>query len=74
MKPNTLQIIHSVWENRDSLGLNMIITLDAGANVHLLYPNNEKEKVRDFINNHLKKYCKDGMMIHDSVGSGPSPM
>ena len=74
MKPNTLQIIHSVWENRNTLGLNMIITLDAGANVHLLYPNNEKEKVRDFINNQLKKYCKDGMMIHDSVGAGPEQM
>jgi diphosphomevalonate decarboxylase len=71
MKPNTLAIIESVWEHRKNSGLNMMVTLDAGANVHLLYPDNEKESVRNFINKQLLPLCKNGQMIHDTVGLGP---
>jgi len=71
MKPNTLEIINRVWEQRKALGLNMVITLDAGANVHLLYPDNEKENVRNFINQSLLSLCKDGQMTHDTIGFGP---
>ena len=48
MKPNTLKIINKIWEFRKETNLNLCFTLDAGANVHLLYPENEKEQVNDF--------------------------
>ncbi|MFT5258230.1 MAG: diphosphomevalonate decarboxylase, partial [Arenicella sp.] len=45
MKPNTLEIIHKIWEYRAAKNSNICFTLDAGANVHVLYPENEKEAV-----------------------------
>ena len=38
MKPNTLQIINKLWEFRAKTGLHICFTLDAGANVHVLFP------------------------------------
>src|SRR5690606_7883187 len=49
MKPNTLEIINRIMEFRNATGLHPCFTLDAGANVHLLYPENEKAAIRDFI-------------------------
>ncbi|MDA9087166.1 diphosphomevalonate decarboxylase [Polaribacter sp.] len=40
MKPNTLEIIHKIWEYRIAKKSNICFTLDAGANVHVLYPEN----------------------------------
>ena len=74
MKPNTLAIIQKVWEHRKQSGLSMVITLDAGANVHLLYPAEEKSKVVAFIVNELSRYCADNYYIHDHVGNGPEQM
>ena len=38
MKPNTLKIIDAIWEYRRKSGVPVCFTLDAGANVHLLFP------------------------------------
>ncbi len=38
MKPNTLEIINRIWEYRNENDSNICFTLDAGANVHVLYP------------------------------------
>lgn len=70
MKPNTLYIINKIWEFRKSHDSKVCFTLDAGANVHVLYPKKEKEKVLDFIKNQLVGYCQKGMYICDEVGSG----
>lgn len=72
MKPNTLEIINRIWEYRANTGSNVCFTLDAGANVHVLYPENEKETVQHFIENELASFCKDGAYIHDQVGLGAS--
>lgn len=74
MKPGTVAIIQKVWESRKQLGLNMTITLDAGANVHLLYPAAEKNKVQEFIKSELAQYCSKNHFIHDHVGKGPEQM
>lgn len=70
MKSNTLEVINRVWEYRTSTGSKLCFTLDAGANVHLLYPEHEKETVRTFISSKLASYCKDKSFIHDCVGPG----
>ena len=41
MKPDTLSIIEKVWAFRKSTKTPLCFTLDAGANVHLLYPQRE---------------------------------
>jgi diphosphomevalonate decarboxylase len=70
MKPNTLSIIESVWEFRRKTGIPLCFTLDAGANVHLLYPRKYSEKVLQFIKNELVAYCENGQYICDQLGEG----
>lgn len=70
MKPNTLEIINKIWAFRETTGLPVCFTLDAGANVHVLYPEKNKTEIMDFIKNELIKYCEKGQFICDSVGIG----
>lgn len=70
MKPNTLEIIHRIWAFREETGSRLCFTLDAGANVHVLYPKREKESVENFIQTQLAAFCKDGEFLKDEVGLG----
>ena len=70
MHPHTIQIIQEVRRYRKTTGLNLTFTLDAGANVHLLYPAHEAEKIDQFIASDLRKYCQDNELIYDRVGTG----
>ena len=70
MKPNTLEIINKIWEYRQENESNICFTLDAGANVHVLFPENEKENVLQFIDNQLSNFCDKNQYIIDSVGLG----
>ena len=70
MKPNTLEIINRIWTFRARTNSNICFTLDAGANVHVLYPLLEKETVSIFIKQELIQFCKNGECIEDQVGFG----
>lgn len=70
MKPNTLKIINKIWEFRQKNKSNICFTLDAGANVHVLYPEIEKKEVNHFIVKKLLKYCQKNHYICDRIGSG----
>ncbi len=70
MKPNTLAIINKIFNFRLKTGLHPCFTLDAGANVHLLFPKKEKEAILNFIEEELVEHCQDGQYIKDEVGAG----
>lgn len=70
LKPNTLEIINKVWAFRQVSKTHVCFTLDAGANVHVLYPESEKEQVDQFIKDELVAYCENGQYICDRIGSG----
>lgn len=70
MKPNTLEIINKIWAFRKKMGSNVCFTLDAGANVHVLYPEKETKNVNEFIKNELVAYCQKGEYICDRIGFG----
>ncbi|MBL0013875.1 MAG: diphosphomevalonate decarboxylase [Flavobacterium sp.] len=70
MKPNTLEIINRIWEFRRTSNISVCFTLDAGANVHVLYPENDSVKVLQFIKNELIGYCQNGQYICDAIGQG----
>ena len=71
MKPNTLNIINEIRRFREETKTPVCFTLDAGPNVHLLYPDNEAKKVEKFIKNELVTFCNQGRWIADHVGDGP---
>lgn len=70
MKPNTLEIINKIWNFRKKNNIPVCFTLDAGANVHVLYPENVKEKVLQFIKDELVVHCQNGQYICDHIGKG----
>lgn len=70
MKPNTLEIINKIWEYRAKTNSKVCFTLDAGANVHVLYPHKEKETILEFIKNELVSYCQNEHYICDQIGLG----
>lgn len=70
MKPNTLEIINKIWKFRAETNIPVCFTLDAGANVHVLYTNNVKEQVLQFIQSELVGYCQNGQYICDEIGNG----
>ena len=74
MKPNTLNLINEIRQFREETKIPLCFTLDAGPNVHLLYPENEADKVNGFIRNVLSSYCAGGRWIADRVGDGPKKL
>lgn len=70
MKPNTLKIIENIWEYRKHTGIPVCFTLDAGANVHVLYPEQSSQKVKNFIEETLAAFCENHHFIHDHSGNG----
>ena len=74
MKPNTLRIIEEVRRFRNETNIPLCFTLDAGPNVHLLYPEDEAKKVEKFIKNELVTYCNQGRCMADYVGNGPKKL
>ena len=74
MKPNTLNLINEIREFRQETKIPLCFTLDAGPNVHLLYPESEAEKVEDYIKNVLADYCDRDRWIVDHVGEGPKKL
>ncbi|MCC7298129.1 MAG: diphosphomevalonate decarboxylase [Bacteroidia bacterium] len=71
MRPNTLAIIEKIWKFRENTGLPVMFTLDAGANVHLLFPKMYNAEVVNFIETDLLAYCKNRQYLCSSTGNGP---
>ena len=69
--PATLQILSLIRQFRRETGIFVAFTLDAGPNVHLIYPETEREKVLDFIRGELLAHCHREQWIDDRMGSGP---
>ncbi|MFZ9776861.1 MAG: diphosphomevalonate/mevalonate 3,5-bisphosphate decarboxylase family protein [Schleiferiaceae bacterium] len=74
MRPNTLQIIEAIRGFRRETGTPISFTLDAGANVHILFPAEFEQTAMDFVKEHVLPRCKDGRAIADRVGQGPVPL
>ena len=71
MRPNTLNLINEIRGFRDETKIPLCFTLDAGPNVHLLYPESEAGEVEYYIKNVLADYCDRDRWIADHVGEGP---
>jgi diphosphomevalonate decarboxylase len=72
MQPNSLAVMAAVKRFRNEHKVPVCFTLDAGPNLHLLYPDDVREQVLQFINESLLPYTHDRQWIDDHVGEGPS--
>ncbi|MFT7120588.1 MAG: diphosphomevalonate decarboxylase [Neolewinella sp.] len=71
IRPNTLQVIERIQQYRANTGRPLYFTLDAGPNLHLLYPSSIANEVKSFIREQLLYFCEDKMYLADRVGKGP---
>jgi diphosphomevalonate decarboxylase len=71
IEPNTLNIVNAVRLFRKETKIPVCFTLDAGPNVHLLYPEANANIVKTWINAELIKFCENGKWIDDGIGQGP---
>ena len=65
MQKGTLQVINRIWEFRKEINLPLFFTLDAGANVHLLFPSEKKAEITNFIETELLQYTQNGGIVRD---------
>ena len=70
MHPNTLVIIEKLKQFRLQSNTKICFTLDAGPNIHLIYPETESDKVHPFLN-HVQEFCVNQAIIDDHIGDGP---
>jgi len=71
MRPNTLQLIEMVRDYRQRTKNPLYFSLDAGPNLHLLYPHSIQIEVQQFIKEELSPFCENGEWIEDKAGLGP---
>ena len=74
MRPNTLRLIEMVRDYRTTTAMPLYFTLDAGPNLHLLYPESAAIEIEKFVHAELLPYCEGGQFIADKVGTGPKEM
>lgn len=67
LEPNSLAIINTIREYRDQENIDLYFTIDAGANIHLLYFEKDREVIAEFIQKDLIAFCEDSKVIHDKV-------
>lgn len=76
MKTGTMEVINKLWKFREETSLPLFFTLDAGANVHLLFPNSDVnchakpaeasvEKIKSFIEKELLSHTQNGGVVKD---------
>ncbi len=67
METGTLTIIKKIQKYRQENNIPICFTLDAGANVHVLYPKKFEKECLTFIENELKPFCFEGKYLIDQL-------
>ncbi|MBP7184031.1 MAG: diphosphomevalonate decarboxylase [Saprospiraceae bacterium] len=71
LKPNSVAIIQKIRAFREEQKLPLYFSIDAGPNIHLLYPNDIMDKAYTFITQELAPLCENQLIINDNIGDGP---
>jgi diphosphomevalonate decarboxylase len=69
LEENSFQIINKVRDFRVDKKLPLYFTIDAGPNIHLIYPKSISEPVLEFIDKSILPLSQS--VIHDFIGTGP---
>ena len=72
MEGGTLSIVNLIRQFRNDTKIPLCFTLDAGPNVHLLYPDAYKTEIVDLINRELLLFCTSNHFLDDGIGPGPA--
>lgn len=72
MKPETLTVIESLRNYRKAKQMPVFFTLDAGPNIHILYPHHIQDAVQEWMKDILTILPDACHCLRDRVGLGPS--
>jgi len=72
LQPNTLAAISILRNYRQHNAIPVCFTLDAGPNIHLLYPDEYRTQMLAFLQQELLPLCSEKRWIDDMVGLGTS--
>ncbi len=67
----SVEWMHLLRDYRKQTGVQMAFTLDAGANIHLLYPDAARNEVLKLLKTN---YVSEVELIHDHTGNGPEKL
>ena len=74
LNEQTLKIIERLKAYRNFNKIPVAFTLDAGPNIHILYPDRVSKMVKQFIDSQLVPLTEGSFVIHDRVGTGPKQL
>ena len=67
LAPESLRAIKRIKKFRDHHHLPLTFTIDAGPNIHLIYPKAQSKIIVPFIEEHLKPLCENEEVIYDEI-------
>ena len=67
LAPESLRAIERIQKFRALHHLPLTFTLDAGPNIHLIYPKNQAEIIVPFVEEHLQPLCENEEVIYDRI-------
>lgn len=71
LEPDSLNVIHALQQFRKESGVPISYTIDAGPNIHVLFPAHAKEQVDAWIRRTLPEFWNEPRILFDQVGTGP---
>ena len=71
MRPSTIAMIEQIRSFRQETGIPICFTLDAGPNVHILYPKAHASVVMPWLDQAMQSVAPEGRILYDHAGSGP---
>ena len=71
LKPASLELVTKIRAFRAETKLPLYFTIDAGPNLHLIYPLTIKSQVHKFIQEQCLHLLENSQVIHDQIGLGP---
>ncbi|RCW38310.1 diphosphomevalonate decarboxylase [Marinilabilia salmonicolor] len=71
LQPNSLLLIEKIREFRKTKDIPVSFTMDAGPNIHLLYPDEYQKEISGWQEKELQPLCEKSRIIRDNVGNGP---
>ncbi len=71
LHPNSLAIIQRIISFRTEKKLFVCFTIDAGPNIHMIYPTSIAPVIKKFVEEEIAFFCEKKHVIFDKIGCGP---
>lgn len=71
LEGDSIRLIHFIRRMRKEHGIPVTFTIDAGPNIHMLYPKSAHVKIIELVQLEFPEYISQNRIIFDHIGLGP---